>query len=327
MSELTHDEGSPDLHPVSTVHAFPEGYFLENLAVRSNGDILVTVFSHNELYNISPTKGPDSPTTLVHTFAGAVSGIVEVGTDTFYVSSGTLGSPGSFSIWKVSMTDWDAETTSAAGVVSKLIDIPDAPFLNGSTLLSHGAAAFLCVDSILGVIYRVDVDAKPPKSSVWFKDDQLVKKTENPMMPGANGLQLFNGHVYVSNTETRKLFRIAVDDSDGAGDALSAKGPLELVLADCLIDDFTFAVDGTAFLTAHIYNTVVRVAPSGGIRNVVAGGPEDAIVAGSTACAFGRRPSDRDALYVTTNGGMSAPVGGKLGPGRLLKVDVGVVGA
>jgi len=59
-----------------------------------------------------------------------------------------------------------------------------------------------------------------------------------------------------------------------------------------------------------------------GVRVRLAGGLEDTIVAGTTAAAFGRTPRDRTILYVTTTGGMSNLVAGKIEPGRVLKLDV-----
>ena len=60
-----------------------------------------------------------------------------------------------------------------------------------------------------------------------------------------------------------------------------------------------------------------------GVRSRIAGGIEDKVVAGTTAAAFGRTPRDRTTLYVTTTGGMSNPVNGEVGPGRVLSLDIG----
>jgi hypothetical protein len=58
-----------------------------------------------------------------------------------------------------------------------------------------------------------------------------------------------------------------------------------------------------------------------GTRTTVAGPAEGAV--GSTACAFGGAPADRQALYVTTNGGLTLPYEGKLQCAKLLRLDVG----
>ncbi len=44
--------------------------------------------------------------------------------------------------------------------------------------------------------------------------------------------------------------------------------------------------------------------------------------AGSTACAFGRAAGDAGALYVTTNGGMTAPWRGVVQEAKLLRLEM-----
>jgi hypothetical protein len=60
--------------------------------------------------------------------------------------------------------------------------------------------------------------------------------------------------------------------------------------------------------------------PEGG-REMIAGPHEGAV--GSTACAFGRRAEDREALYVTTNGGLRYPYRGAVQDATLLRLKVG----
>ena len=43
---------------LSTVATFPKHYFLENLAVRSDNSVLVTVLNHNELWYVPFPKAP-----------------------------------------------------------------------------------------------------------------------------------------------------------------------------------------------------------------------------------------------------------------------------
>ncbi|KAI9801505.1 MAG: hypothetical protein M1833_002737 [Piccolia ochrophora] len=314
MATQSQNEGETELRPVSTVHAFPTDYFVENLAVRPNGDILVTVLNRNELYNVSPAGG-DPKATLVHTFATAVSGIVEVGTDIFYVSSGAFGSLGTFVIWKVDLTSFTGGTSNSASV-TKLIDIPDAIFLNGSALLSAEKSLFLTVDSLLGTIFRIDVAA--PSVTTWYQSQRLTKCTDNPSMPGANGIKLFGSHAYISNSDARELLRVALHPTDPNA---PPTGDLKTVMTDCIVDDFAFDAHGAAYLTTHLYNSVVKLTPEGQ-RSRIAGGPEDREVAGTTACAFARGDGDGGVLYVTTNGGMSGPIGGEVGAGRLLRVEI-----
>src|ERR1700741_3468542 len=65
---------------------FPEKYFLENLAVRRDGSVLITAVLQKELWCVlNPVARAEAPPVLVHTFEDPVSGIVEVQPDVFIV--------------------------------------------------------------------------------------------------------------------------------------------------------------------------------------------------------------------------------------------------
>jgi len=61
---------------MTTVATFPEHFFLENLAVRADGSILVTVLNHKQLWHVPAPDGelPATPV-LVHTFDHFAMGI------------------------------------------------------------------------------------------------------------------------------------------------------------------------------------------------------------------------------------------------------------
>ena len=71
-----------------TVAQFPEQFFLENIAVRGDGSILVTVLNHKQLWYVpAPAGGQPVTPALVHTFDGFAMGIVETEPDIFYVGT------------------------------------------------------------------------------------------------------------------------------------------------------------------------------------------------------------------------------------------------
>ena len=88
------------------------------------------------------------------------------------------------------------------------------------------------------------------------------------------------------------------------------------------IEDALF-LNGCAILpdhiATHVAQTVLRLNPDG-TRTTIAGPAEGAV--GSTACAFGRAEPDRQALYVTTNGGLSLPHDDQLQDAKLLRLQV-----
>jgi hypothetical protein len=73
--------------------------------------------------------------------------------------------------------------------------------------------------------------------------------------------------------------------------------------------DFTVLDSGVAYLTTDPDNSVVRYEPGKGLTTI-AGGLNQTIVAGATACLFGKAEQDRDVLYVTTSGAHGGPING-----------------
>ena len=305
-----HDEGSVEKRVVTSIHIFDTKCFVENLAIRRSGEILVTVHNTNELVEVAPHS--KTPPRLVHRFDANLFGIVEAQKDVFYVSAGFIGQRGSFAIYKVDLSDPSQE------LVTQIVEAPEALFLNGSCLLKHGGSVILVADSILGTIFAVDVQKEVV--SELLHQIALKKETTNPGNPGVNGIKMYNGCLYLSNTDAKTFLRAGLSE---AGDAI---GSLEVVHDKCNIDDFAFDAEGSVYLTSHVFNSVIKIR-SNGARKRIAGGPDDAIVAGTTAAAFGRTPAGRTTLYITTNGGMSQPIDGKVGPGRLLSLVAGYSGA
>ena len=69
--------------------SFLPHFFLENLAVRHDNSILVTVATRQELWYLpSPHKGAQVDPMLLHTFDETVTGIVEHESDVFYICTG-----------------------------------------------------------------------------------------------------------------------------------------------------------------------------------------------------------------------------------------------
>jgi hypothetical protein len=97
-------------------------------------------------------------------------------------------------------------------------------------------------------------------------------------------------------------------------------GPVEPAITGVLGDDFAFGTSGSLYIATHVAQTVVRIDAAGN-RATVAGPKEGAV--GATACAFGRAPDNKYALYVTTNGGFIVPFEGSIQDAKLLRLDVG----
>jgi sugar lactone lactonase YvrE len=289
-----HDPGIFAPVPSRVVASWPPGHFAENLAVGADGEVFITLHSHQRVDRYDPTTGEVRVWASLPT---PVAGIAIDGADRLWVTGGVLGqAPGR--IWRI----------DPSGAVHAWLEIPDAVFLNGATLHPDGRR-LLVAESVTGRILAVDIET--PSVTTWLADDRLKPVSEG--IPGANGAKIFGGHVHVSVTGSDTLLRAQV----GADGACHAP---EVWAAHLRADDFAFDAAGVAYIATHPAHSVLRLATDGA-RTTIAG-PEQGAV-GSTAVAFGRAPGDHNAIYVTTTGGLWSPYEGEVQPAKLLRLEVG----
>jgi sugar lactone lactonase YvrE len=198
------------------------------------------------------------------------------------------------------------------GTIEHWIDIAESSLLNGFTPYANGHA--FTVDSFSGSIFDVSLDS--PGYSLWLQHDLLTIGSAQSLMPGANGIKVYPNAVYVTNTDRARVLRIAIepDGSPGAPQTIAER---------LRGDDFAFDRDGAIYITTHVHNSLVRLLPNGDRATFAAAGEG---LAGSTACAFGTAPGDDRNLYVTTTGGIVAPLDGVVQEAKLVRLEVGVSG-
>ncbi len=274
---------------------FPVNTFLENIAVNAIGTLFVTSYEDGVIYEISPT-GQQREFARVD---GKAAGIVLDQAGNLLVSGVT--NQGISAIFKIAQSG-----------VETLVTIADAIFLNGMTHLRGDR--YLIADSYLGAIWEFNATQKSAK--VWLEHDVLDRRSlENPI-PGVNGLKIFQGILYASNTQYQQLVRIPIS-ADGS------PGSPEIFVRNANIDDFAFDVQGNLYGTTHIYDSVVRITPDGTMTTIA---ESEQGMTGSTALAFGRTEDDRTSIYVTTNGGMSLPPRTGVQPAKVVRLEIGVEG-
>ena len=286
------------LLPASSLIEFPAGTFLENIAVSGSGEIFVSSLEEGKVYRVDP-KGHATVYATVERAAGLAfdaSGNLIVG------SSIGSSKPG---IYRV-----------AGGNVELIVSMQEAVFLNGLVHLTGNR--FLVADSYRALIWQVDLEAK--SASIWLEHPALAHAADPfhpvPEFPGVNGLRIYKDTLYASSTEQQKLLRIPLKADFTAGQP-------EVFMTAVNLDDFAFDMAGNLYGTTHVYNSVVKITPER-VVSMIAGLEQG--VAGSTSAAFGRSETDRTTLYVTTNGGMSAPPEGGVQPGRVVRIETGVAG-
>ncbi|KAA6415127.1 MAG: hypothetical protein FRX48_01879 [Lasallia pustulata] len=298
---------------VHDIYDFPKGTWVENLAVRSNGQILVTLLSSPQIYQVNPFQTPSA--TLVHTFPTlGCLGITELGNDIFYVATGNLSlstftaPPGTFSVWKVDMTSFSTSNANSA-IVTKVADFPQVVAFNGMTTFN---GFLLIADSGAGAVWSLNVN-NGQKSKVI--SDPLMKPTSAVGPTGVNGIKVRDNTLYFTNTNQAIWAQVALN-SDG-----TAAGSATVVVPNFVAgDDFQFDYIGDALFAGN--NELRARAVTGGS---VVTASTDALLVGSTACEFGRTGSDWSSLYVSTNGGINGYLTGTFTqPGRVVRVDANI---
>ncbi|KAI0204420.1 hypothetical protein F4808DRAFT_413467 [Astrocystis sublimbata] len=303
--------------PSRTIFQFNEsGTWLENIAVRANGDLLATMLSPSaSLYTLKKPYAAEPEFSLIHTFDNATGllGIVEISSDDFAVLSTQLSTagapvPGSTAIWRVSFKQNQVNTR-------RIVSIPDVLVPNGITSIP-GSSAVLVADSIRGTITRCDTRTETCRTILKRNETSAVPGSSNPI--GINGLHYRDGHIYWSNSDLVSLYSIPADKK---GYPIS-KAKVETVgkINASFIDDFAEDHAGNFFIAAGPNNTIVELHKDGSTR-VVAGSQNEFTVAGCTAAAFGRTSHDMRVLYVVTNGGSMAPINGKVEPAKIAALD------
>lgn len=306
----------------STVFQFSKATpkaWVENLAQRRNGDLLMLRFDVPELWSLDPT-GRDA--SLIYTFpkyngsATGLSGIIEYAPDIFAIVILSYTLPdykfvkGSNGIWSVDFRNTPPTT--------KLTPIPQATSLNKVEVAKDGRRTILLTsDSVAGGIYALDVATGEITFSAL--DESMKPAAGSPI--GINGVKLLDDQIYY--TSNGKLYRIRISRSKlFCNLTLTATGSAEGLATIPTATDFALSEDGVAYVTADERNEVYKVTADGEV-SLLANGLNDTVLAGPTSCLLGRMPWDKDVLYVATDGGQLAPINGTFTqPGNVVAVPL-----
>ena len=301
--------------PARIVYDFPEGTWIENLAVRQNGHIVVTEVTKPRIYQVDPS-GSRKPV-LIHEFQGekSILGITEGAQDVFYVASGNfvlkgfqiLG-PGS--IYKVDLRHFSQDKKDSAKV-SKITTVSQAKFLNGLAYLGGKSSLLLAADTAGGAIYSINVDNGDTRVAI----SNTALQPFGPTGSGVNGIKLYNNFLYFTNTGQQTLVKVPINgEGEAAGEfTVLAQGGIFQP------DDFALDAQGDAYVATFLSNQegLAFVPREGGPAIRITG------AAGPTSAAFGRT-NDRNVVYLTTSGGANAyqSDGPVTVSGKVLKINV-----
>ncbi|KAH7311062.1 hypothetical protein BKA65DRAFT_370396, partial [Rhexocercosporidium sp. MPI-PUGE-AT-0058] len=267
--------------------------YAENLAVRSNGKVLVTIIGAPEIWQIDPVTSTGE---LLYTFPTGVFygnctlGITEYAPDIFAIAVGNFNIPsvsgveGSWAIWSLDLSFGRVD-------VNMITDIAPAVFLNGLTSLApdENGNFLLVADSYLGLIYRVDV-----VEGTWtiFLDDPLLKRnTTAAIQIGVNGIRVYDDslsgrYLYFDNSGQAPMFarvRVSGDlTADGSVEVIATAATFPVNTQYYGYDDFAFDVNGDAWLATNPSRSIVKFDSDSG-QVVKAGGLNDETLTGCTS--------------------------------------------
>lgn len=323
---LSAPHSQQDQQPVvHTIHEFPNETWIENIAVRENGNLLTTLITVPELWEIDPFT---SKARLVHHFdtATSVFGIAEVERDLFAIALGNWSyhhqvQPGTRSIWSVDLRE------EGNVKVAKVTDIPEAHHLEGMTALPSSPGTILSAESALGLIYRVNVFTGAYSVAI---SNEALKPVKDAIVPlGVNGIRILQdcwgndeaqAYLYFVNTFGAPFLGRFPIDING-----SAAGSVEKVVkyapGHVEADDFALGCDGYAWVTTDSASSMMKVNTRNGAIARVIGGVNQTIIAGADSAQFGRTSKDRQTLYITTTGGIVVPAPGGIVGGKVVAVN------
>ena len=318
---------SPPAAQLTTVASFPRHYFLENMAIRSDHSLLVTVMNHQELWYVPPVNAavPVEPMHLF-TFAQHATGVIEVEPDIFYIATSNLYTTHESYLHRLDLRGWTPGQPIQPEVV---LEFPGpVRGLNGVCLIAP--RVLLLADCFASLIWRVDLpaDGGEPTARVWLKHESMADDPGGPMpdCPGVNGVKFAGrtNYLYYTSTMQRLFMRVRVDPATH-----QPVGEPEFVAGGRMADDFCIDEDrGVAYLATHRQNTIDRVAlePSqnGDNRRSVAGEPFTEQLIGPTVGAWGRSPGDYGRVaYFMTDGGTKTPLPDRVvRPATILRVKL-----
>ena len=307
-------EASPQNdHPLSAeqFYKFKNGSVPENIGVRKNGKLLVTLNTSPDLYQINPYGEQDGE--LLHSFKGynALFGITEVEHDVFYLLSGNWsnapdyqGVKGSWSVWSVDMgshpKSYGNRGSKQTPRVRKVTDIPEATLLDGFTALNYQKGLAVTGDATTGTLYVIDT--KAGKSREIYQDDKLAGKSKGGKGTdafGINGMKYRNGRLYFTNASKALLATLAIDAN--TGDVTKGAKAVTEGEYDTFIDEFAFDPKGNIYMAADLVGIYyLPVASRQSYEHLID-------LPGISSVTLGRTDVDATTLYVTT--GVKPPQG------------------
>ena len=249
---------------------------IENVAVRSNGQILATNMNSANLYAVDPVAKTSS-TAVVVSGASGLSGIAEYAPDLFAVIGGKA-------IYRVDFT-----VTPPTSTLIKTI--AEANNLNGLSAFDNSTV--LVADAGKGVVFRFNVLTG---EYAQVLQDAATMAPSGGIPFGIDGIRYRDGTLWYTNIFKNSFHRVSVG-ADGR-----ATGAYATLWTNLMGDDLCFGPNGKIYLATNGRNSLVEVDPAAARPAATS----IATVQGSTSCHFGRTERDANVAYVGAGQGVFA---------------------
>ncbi|KAK1706165.1 hypothetical protein BDP67DRAFT_529609 [Colletotrichum lupini] len=282
---------------VTSLQSVPGARSLENIAVRENGNLLVTSTASPTLFDLSP-EARHAPIPVV-TIDGVNSllGITELGEkDVFYVLGSNLTSTeNSNGLWKVDLRKFRTSrngTVLQPAVLSLITLVPSALQLNGMARLAKNDTQNLLIsDSGRGTVLRLNVNTKLVET-VLAEPEMAPVSSNSSIGVAVNGIRIRGNKLYFVSLDQGLFGRVPISLTTG-----TATGPAETLATNITFgDDFALSKDGkTAYVATNGPLEVLGIDLVHGGKTVVASSP--LLGAASSVALDLHHP--RKVLYVT----------------------------
>ena len=278
--------------PGHILNQFGEGTWVENIAVRPNGDLIVSTSTPNASVYEVDQPWLESPTvSLVHTFDDHVDRLIGIGAsspDKFVVvgsrfdSTTESGMPinGTWAVLEIDFTGDDCPPSARL-----IAAMPDAFLLQRVAALPWNPTLLISSSFLKspGVVWRVGT--RTEEYSLAVKDLPEMQTSLIGAPVGINGIKICGNNPWWVNSDRFTLYRLEIDQTGAA--ALGAKPEAIAYYQDAVLDDFCFGSHNEPIVWA------TRNADNGllafdfdGRGAVVLGNGTDHVFPTPTACAL-----------------------------------------
>ncbi|KAF5597696.1 hypothetical protein FPANT_4012 [Fusarium pseudoanthophilum] len=264
------------------------GVRIENVASRSNGDLLLTTMGEGKLYSVNPYKSPVKPEVIAQIEGvNSLFGITEIGNDVFALAGGNnVGEQFQNNSMKLSLLKFKYGQLSIETVFEESTYGP----VNGIVALPHHKHIILGADSVRGEILRIDTTTG--RITVAIQDKEFTPSADGLYGLGVNGIKIYKNHLYFTNTDRQTFGRMKIDELGNKA------GPVEIIYrietgSPSIPDDFTMDKNGNVYLGVW-QDKLIKITPDGKATVLSEG-----LLAGPTSVTLSR---DGKSVFVVTAG-------------------------